>query len=160
MTSPQFVPLFFGIKWIAAVGVLQFFIFAMIPGTFLLIIREVLRAHGKIGVFVRFQAIIVALSIATMLLLVNRGLQSMVFGVLVIAFITFPFAVWVSARASGFSFGRSFGRLWVPVTATAAMVLSIYAIQVTVLPFFPTLCRSGPSGSRRGERIPRGLCPA
>ena len=137
MTSPQFVPLFFGIKWIAAVGVLQFFIFAMIPGTFLLIIREVLRAHGKIGVFVRFQAIIVALSIATMLLLVNRGLQSMVFGVLVIAFITFPFAVWVSARASGFSFGRSFGRLWVPVTATAAMVLSIYAIQVTVLPFFP-----------------------
>lgn len=125
VTTPQFIPLFFGDNWNPMIPFFQVWMLAMIPVPFLLIIRELLRAHHKTLLFVKIQIVTVGLGLCVGYGLVGRGLVPMAFGLLGTALATFPPALLMLKRSTGFNLGRDFLRIWPPVIGSCAMAVAV-----------------------------------
>ncbi len=124
-TAPLFVPLFFGDSWTPTVPFLQWFLLAMAPSPFLLVFRELLRAHQKTGAFLRIQLLVTGLNLLVIALLVGRGLVVMTIGMTVTALALFPLAIALTSRASGFRLFPEFTRVIPPILASALMAAGI-----------------------------------
>ncbi len=74
ITASMYVPLFFGEAWKPAIPVLQLLLITGGTTPFIIIMRDILRAHNQTGTYLRVQTILVAGNVMLMFFLAPHGL--------------------------------------------------------------------------------------
>ena len=126
--APTYVPLFFGAAWEPATPILQIFICGSAVQPILVVVRETLRAHNRLGSYMRVQLPIVALGLLLTLVLAPHGLLPVSVGLVVWTFSLVPFYIYVFRLLLGINLWEPVTQLIRPLAATMIMLsaLSIY----------------------------------
>jgi len=127
VTAPVFIPLLFGKTWLPAVPLLQILLITQIGASISIILRDFLRAHKLIGVFLRLQSVIVFGGIILSVILVSHGLYIFSWGIVAMSLVALIAYTLLLNRAAGVSVWRSYARLWAPLAASAAMSAAVLA---------------------------------
>ena len=128
-TAPQFIPLFFGDKWIKAIPIMQVFLIASAMAPFMFILRDVLRARRRTEVYFFLQLALFAANFAIMLILVKSGVIPMCWGLVAVALVSFPISVFVVARKSGLALAQAFMPMGLSLVSSVLMYAAIYGVE-------------------------------
>lgn len=129
VTAPVYVALFFGAKWNPAVPALQVFLIAMTCVPLTTILRDFLRAHNRMGDFLKMQLIITAAGFCLIWLLAPHGLVPMMYGALVSCLLSVPSYTHLVSEIIKIKLWQDFMRLWGPMAASMVMAVALYAFN-------------------------------
>lgn len=87
-TAQDYVPLFFGEKWVDAVPFLRIFLLAASTMIFLPIMRDILRSLGRLGAYVTMQGLLIMGGFTATSILAFFGLLPMAYGQIGVALIS------------------------------------------------------------------------
>lgn len=135
-TADIFVPLFFGKAWSPAVPVLQLLLITGAVSPFFILLRDVLRAHNKTGDYLRFQIVLVVLTLSATFILSPHGLIPLSWGLVFLSLVAIPVFIYSIKRSTQISLWKSFGKLWAPAASSSTMVVAIKMFGLT--PFRPS----------------------
>lgn len=130
VAAPLYVTLFFGPKWAEVVPLLQVFILcgAVLPLQF--VVREMMRTHNRLNLFLRLQVVYVAAVIAAVAAAVPFGLLAMAGATLAVGIAFLPVYFRALQRWEGVALWRDLLGLWRPLAASGAMAAAIAALAV------------------------------
>lgn len=129
-TAPQYVPLFFGIKWVPAVPVLQIYILGAALAPALIIIQQLLRANGQMFSFFRASGFFIIANLAMgLLLFLENGLVWMSFGILAVTLVSLIYYITLVNKKLNISIGSCVAELVWPLAGSVLIVLAITLFQ-------------------------------
>jgi teichuronic acid exporter len=134
--APLYVPLFFGAAWAPAVRVLQIFICGSAALPIFIAMKESLRAHNRVGSYLKVQIPVAGLGLFLTVVLLPRGLEVMATGVVLCSLCSVPVYVLFFKRWLGISLWLSIARLAKPLAAVGVMLGVMHLYRN--LPFYPT----------------------
>jgi O-antigen/teichoic acid export membrane protein len=131
VTASLYVPLLFGAKWEPAIPVLQLFLItgALIP--FLVMLRDLLRAHNRTGSYLRTQAYLTGGGLLLTLLLVPKGLVPMSWGLVALSVLSVPVYVRLAARKTKIRLWKNYARLGAPLLASLFMASVLFVFDAS-----------------------------
>ena len=134
-TAPLYVPLFFGAAWVPAIPVLQILISGSAALPILITLRESLRAHNRVGSYLKVQMPVAVFGLFLTVVLLPRGLVAMAAGMVFCTLCSVPVYVLFFKRWLGISLWLSIARLVKPLAAVGVMlgIMHLY----NNLPFYP-----------------------
>lgn len=125
-TAPQFVPLFFGEKWHAAVSVIQIYIWTGATVATTLVIQQLFRANNKSHIFFKFNSLIVLANVACCSLLIfDNGLIIMGIGMSVVSIMSIPIYMRLLAKHIGVEIKKECSQLFVPILGSILSYITI-----------------------------------
>lgn len=133
--SDLFVPLFFGKDWVPAISVLQILLVSGSTLPFLILLRDVMRAHNKMADYLRVQVWLVIFTIGSTLVVAPYGLIALSYVLVVISLVSLPIFIYSIKKSTKLSLWRSFYRLWAPAFSSCVMVLFIIMFRLSF--FYP-----------------------
>lgn len=128
-TAPLYVPLFFGTAWIPAVPVLQFFLCGSSVLPILITIRESVRAHNKIGSYLKVQVPVVIFGLLVTVILLPHGLVAMSAGVVACTFCIVPVYAYFFKHWVSISLWQPIARLVRPLMAVVMMLVAVHLFK-------------------------------
>jgi PST family polysaccharide transporter len=129
VTAPTFIPLFFGQQWLPTITIMQLFLAGAVIGPFMLILRDIMRAQRRTEVYFVLQLVVLVVNLAVMLALVKSGLNPLCWGLIAVAYVSFPISIVIVARLTSMPLGASFLSLWKSVLASLGMMATITGMQ-------------------------------
>ncbi len=135
--APAYVRLLFGVAWTPAVPVLQVIILAHMVSPISIVVRESLRAHNRMGAFIKIQIPIVITQIIVLWLVLPNGILAMAIGIFCCYIVAAPIYIAYFKRQLGISLWKPVLSLWKPLTSVLIMLVSVSIYQK--LNLFPAL---------------------
>lgn len=129
VTAPVYVPLFFGMKWVPAVTALQMFLISMACLPLITILRDCLRAHNRMGEYLKMQGLLTAGSFCLIWELVPHGLVFMMYGIMALYFLSVPTYIRLTRRIIKIGVWYDVMRLWGAALSSAAMAVTVYVFN-------------------------------
>lgn len=124
-----FVPVLFGDAWIPAVPVMQLLLFTGAAMPFVIVLRDVLRAHNKTSLYLKVQCVMVAINLALACGLAYFGLVIMSVGYVVMAVLSLLSYIEVLRRSTTINLWPSFIRLLLPIASSGLMALAVLSLE-------------------------------
>lgn len=138
--APIYVPLLFGEQWKPAIPVLQVFIGATAVLPLNATIRESLRAHNKVGAYIKLQLPIAVMTLLLAITLLPRGLLATAIGLSCLTLATLPIYIFIFNRCTGVIIWRPVALLIKPLISVVLMVALLYLYANSVIyPMSPWL---------------------
>ncbi len=124
-----FVPVLFGPAWDPAIPVMQLLLLTGTTLPFVIVLRDVLRAHNKTALYLKVQCGVVAANLGLAFFLAPHGLVVMSWGWVAMSAVALLSYVEVLKRATTLDLWPSFARLILPIASSAVMALAIFALE-------------------------------
>lgn len=124
-TAPIYIPLFFGDAWKPAVPILQVIISGSAALPILLTIREVLRAHNKIGAYLKVKIPLAAINLLIVIGLVSYGIIPVSIGITSWTLCTVPFYLYLFKNCIGISLWKSLIMLSKSLASIIMMIIAL-----------------------------------
>lgn len=135
VTAPLFIPLFFGDSWAPTIPSFQILLTTGATLTFIIVLRDVLRAHNKTEMYLHTQAGIVMATMAAIYLIAPAGMIPVSWVLVVISAISVPVFIYRVTKSTEMVLWQEFFRLWPPLVSSLIMGVSVhYAIVSMWLP--------------------------
>jgi len=129
-TAPQYVPLFFGTKWIPAIPVLQIYIAAAAISPIIIIIQQLLRANGQMFSFFRASGLFITANlIMGALLFHENGLVWMSFGIFAVTIVSVVYYIALVNKKLNIHIGFCVAELTWPMVGSVLIYLAITLCQ-------------------------------
>ncbi len=124
-TADIFIPLLFGAAWIPAIPVAQLLLVVSATFPFVVVLRDVLRAHNKTQDYLRTQIIFVVILLVSTFVLAPHGLIALSWGIVLLSFASIPAFIFTVAKSTKISLWRTFTCLWPPLISALVMILAV-----------------------------------
>ncbi len=124
--APIYVPLLFGEQWKPAIPVLQVFIGASSVLPLNAAIRDLLRAHNRVGAYMKLQFPIAVMTLLLAITLLPHSLLTAAIGLACLTMATLPSYIYLFGRCTGVYIWRPVALLIKPLTSVILMVTFLY----------------------------------
>ncbi|SRR5579883_350391 len=129
LMAPVYIPRLFGDAWRPAISVLEVFLLGIAVGPILITIREALRAHNRMGSYIKIQSVTAIVNLLLIAALAHYGLLAVSIAMTVLNFCKIPLFVMLFERWTKISLVNPLMQLWKPIAATILMILAIIYCQ-------------------------------
>ncbi len=135
--APEIIHIFFGAQWLPAVGAMQWLLILGALYSMQFFHGQVLRAMGRPSWQLGMLCVHTCLNVALYLLLVRRGLEVMVAGTVIRAYLLHPAEVFLTGRLIPLRTGEYAARLWPQIVTSVAMACGILLLKNAMPPQMP-----------------------
>ncbi len=127
-TADQYIPLFFGEKWIEAAPLVGIYALISVFYTMKSQIRDTLRSQNLLGAYLNIQAIDSFLTFLMFLVLSSWGLETTLWGLAVETILILPIYIQTASKRIGFSLWPASKEALGPAIASALMVGLVFLL--------------------------------